>query len=284
MTKTYAAPSSHPVRTPILTGVLAELIAEESEAAGRRPQAADTFARFSDAGRCGRAIGFSWLERTTGQRWSSDATDDPAGQYVMWHGRVLHEHVMAAISKRFGGRVEVPSQLGETASGHCDWMGVLETDTLGRTLYELKTVGAYAFDKAVGLKRKSYTQENPEGPRISARLQGALNAVAHDCDTLIIGYIAMEAVSVALADKLGLSSLDRICAEWRYDRAECSPWAAAELDRMQEIANALESGSMPAPEAIGDEGQVLRLDPRGDRIPWNCSYCPFTQRCKETWS
>lgn len=276
---TYTRSSDHPVQHPVLTGVLAQIVAAESAAEGRRETAFPTLVRYSDAGKCARAIA---LERLVPE---GEQEVDIASAYVMWLGRLIHEHVQSAIVETYGGIAEKTSRIGDLCAGHADWTGIIADTELGKICYELKTEGAYAFDKAVGLNRKSYTRKNPEGPKASARIQGALNAVANDCDTLIIGVLSMQAVSIQLAEKVDYSELDRICGEWHYSRAEFSPWAELEVERARIIEKDLEEGLFPLRMAIGDEMEPLALEPEkvnhdtGQPRQWQCVYCRVKDAC-----
>ena len=145
---TYTKPSDHPVANPILTGVLAQIVAAESAAEGRRETAFPTLVRYSDAGKCARAIA---LERFLPEE---EQRVDIASAYVMWLGRLIHEHVQAAIVETYGGVAEQTSHIEDLCAGHADWVGIISGTEAGKICYELKTEGAYAFDKAVGLNRK----------------------------------------------------------------------------------------------------------------------------------
>jgi len=284
---TYTKPSDYPVNHPLLTGVLAELIAEESFAEGRRETAFPCLMRYSDAGKCARAIA---LERILPVS-EDPASIDVAGEYRMWLGRLIHEHVQASIIQTYGGVAELTSQLGQAtdetamAAGHADWVGIIDGTELGRICFELKTVGAFAFDQAVGLNRKAYQRSYPHGPKAAAKLQGALNAVANDCDTLVIGLISMEAVSIQLAEKVEMKGLDRICAEWHYERSEFKEWAIDELERARMIDQELSAGVLPPRIAVGDEMQPIHLAPEkvqsdtGVPKDWQCAYCRCRDAC-----
>ena len=235
--------------------------------------------RYSDAGKCARAIA---LERLLPE---GEVAVDVAGEFRMWLGRMIHEHVQAAIIETYGGVAEQTSHVGDLCAGHADWVGIISGTELGKICFELKTVGAYAFDQSIGLKRKSYSRENPSGPKAAAKIQGALNAVANDCDTLIIGYVSMEAVSIQLAEKVNLSNMDRICAEWHFSRQEFAPWAELELARAQAIDAFFDENVLPPCMAVGDEFETLHLDPTkvnhdtGQPRAWQCVYCRVRPAC-----
>jgi hypothetical protein len=269
-------PSDHPVRAPLFTGVLFEAISDEYEAAGIKAKAADTMFRHSDAGKCSRALAYDALGVPR-----SDPMD-LAGQWVTWLGSRLHEYVQDALMLKYPGLVEceVKVQHEDLTSGHID--AVIQHPELGKVAYELKTKGSYGFDKAVGLRRKSWKQESPEGPGMGAKIQGALNASAIDADWLVIGVIGLEAVSKGMADKIGFNDYDRICAEWHYPRSEFGPWAAAELDRLRLVAVTVAAEMLPQRTYVGDEGQLVVLDrPSADTYP--CSYCSHLGNCTQSY-
>lgn len=200
----------------------------------------------------------------------------------MWLGKLIHEQVQEAILATFPGAVvEATSKIEDIVSGHAD--ALITTEEHGRILYELKTKGAYGWDKAVGIQRpgpkRPPARINPEGPPAAAKLQGALNAVALDCDLLVIGIISMEAVSLGVAATLGLDVHERIMGEWMYTKAEFSPWAKRELDRMELIANDIVQGHLPPPMAVGDEMEDILLNPHAYKQPWQCQYCDHRTSC-----
>ena len=174
---TYTLPADFPVQTPILTGVLAQIVAAESREAGRRETAFPTLVRYSDAGKCARAIALEKLlpeEEAQGEL-------DVAGEWVMWLGKLVHDQVQQAIIDTYGGIAEdlflaprgAPSYAspGALLAGHADWVGIIDGSELGKICYELKTGGGFAFDQAVGLNRKGYTRREPHGPKASAKIE-----------------------------------------------------------------------------------------------------------------
>jgi hypothetical protein len=96
---------------------------------------------------------------------------------------------------------------------------------------------------------------------------------------MVIGIIGLEAVSKAFARKLGFEDLRRIMAEWHYTREEYEPWAIAELDRMEEIADHLRSDVLPPRWAVGDDMTQVELDPDASRPAWQCDYCSHRTTC-----
>jgi hypothetical protein len=277
--------SKKPVKHPLLTSVLIEDLMAASEAAGRKPQAFETPFRYSDAGKCGRALSMklSGCEET-------EPFDAPAS-WVTALGTLVHEMWQESLVKRFpNAELEPKSQLEGLTSGHSDAV-IPEEDLLavyptwkgGKTLFELKSMGGSPFSFSVGVVRQrggSWAKNGPDGPKIGAILQGALNAKAHDCQTLVIGEIALEAASKGVARNLGLSELDRFIAEFHYSRDEWEPLAQAELQRLRTIESDVKGGFYAPRIAVNDQRQLENINPDNPRIPWNCDYCPFTTACK----
>ena len=278
--------SDFPVEIPLLTDALVAQIHRANVEAGSKEFAFDTYFRHSDATRCGRAMGYTYVQKALSKEHNipgdSLVTEpmDVAGEWVTWLGTLIHEKLQAALTDRFGSSVECEVRVHheDLSSGHIDAL-VYNVEGIGRIAYELKTKGSYAFDKAIGINRRAYKEEMPEGPGAAAKTQGALNAIAIDADVLVIGIIGMEAVSKQLRQRVGWSDLRSIIAEWHYPRAEYAPWAQAELERFEYLAEQLDSGFLPERIAVGDEGELEKLDPEASRPSWKCSYCPFMSRC-----
>lgn len=242
-----------------------------AESAGEKAKAfPDSRLRFSDAGICSGQLAYKGLGVKP-----DHPTLDPAGLWVTGLGTMIHELLQAALRRRYPHLLVEVKAIIRFTSGHCD--AVVEIDGI-RWLYELKTVGGFAFQKAIGLER--YEIKNPQGPRRSAILQAGLNALANDCHNIAIGYIALEAVSVQRAAKTGLGQLDRILAEWHLDHEDWMPMALAELARQQAVLADIDSGWLPKKSAPDDEGKLVDLDPLASRVPWQCEYCSFRQRCE----
>ena len=222
--------SDHPTTQVLFTDLVVKRLVEEAKS---RPDLAHaiegTRLRHSDAGSCARKIGL----KVAGYE-ASDPMDGP-GLWVTYLGHIIHEAVQEQIVAAYGTeQVGIESTVGWddlSASGHLDALidipslpGATKIPTRPghdsyRIVLELKTMGGFGFDKSVGLNRKAYALTGkPEGPRSSAKLQGALNALAADADELRIGHISLEAVSKQLAEKVKFSDEQRILAEWSYPR------------------------------------------------------------------
>lgn len=264
--------NTEPVPVPMLTNILVDAIKAANEEEGKRPKAFNTMFRHSDAGKCARQMAFSHLEVPETEPM------DLAGHWITTLGTRIHEMWQDALRTDYpDARIEVRVKLGDMlSSGHID--ALVEIDHR-LVCVELKTIGSFGFDKATGLMRKNWARKEPEGPRLSAVIQGSLNALASNADLLVIGIIGLEAMSKGFAEKVGASDLDRFMAEWHYTRDEFEPLALAEIDRMEEIRNWIEAGDLPPRWGLNDKGYSTTLDPLGDN--WECLYCPYRTACIE---
>lgn len=274
----------YPVDQPLFTSVLVDEIAEASRKAGPKPHAADTRFRYSDCGSCARKMSYVALGIEPSDPF------DLGSLWVMWIGTMIHEHLQAALEKKFpGAKSEVVSvtpacdssgSADEVAEGEVITSVVVEWQG-GKTLYELKTMGGYAFKKSIGLSNtKGGTLGDPDGPRMSAILQGAVNALANDCETLIVGEIALESVSKGIAYRTGMRDRDRFIAEWQFPRAYWEPLARREIARQAAILARLDSEELLGERVIVDDnGEELKINPDASRPHWSCSYCSHQQRC-----
>lgn len=271
--------------TPIMTDSLIREWIEEHKASGPKPTAFDTALRFSSAGDCSRALGYQALKYPVTNEFDAPAI------WVTGLGTIIHEMVQAAIGRRYPGAVFEPKgALGDITSGHAD--GVIDGDIIsavipewqgGRALFELKTMGGFAFEKSIGLKRRNREIDNPEGPRTSALLQSAINAYVHDCDTLIIGSISLESASKGVASGAGLSEIGRFIAEWHIPKSVWMPWAEEEISRQTNIVESARKGWLSQPNIVIDVDDLglrtLNIDPTSSRPYWKCDYCPYKETC-----
>lgn len=270
--------SDHPSNQVLFTNLTVRRLIDEAKT---RPDLAHaiegTRLRHSDAGGCARKIGL----KVAGYE-ASDPMDGP-GLWVTHLGHLIHEALQADLEKAYGvENVTIEATVGWddlSASGHLDALIQLPDR---RICLELKTMGGFGFDKSVGLNRKAYALNGkPEGPRSSAKLQGALNALAADADELRIGHISLESVSKQLAAKVNFSDEQRILAEWSYPRSVFEPWARAEKRRMKGLLAVVDAGRLPERSAIGDDMKPVVLDPDAARPDWRCSYCAYRDLCSE---
>ena len=243
---------------------------QENAAKGRKPQAFDTPFRYSDAGSCGRKLAYNNLG------YEGEPFDAPA-TLVTWIGPMIHGEVQEAAALRWGRlwEEEGKSELPGITSGHFDGIKIESSDGT-RILYELKTMNGTAFKKSIGFTNKGLG--NPQGPRRSAVIQAALNALANDCDEIIIGHISLEAISKQAAARMGISELGRIMAEWRIPKEVWEPLAYEELGRLTEVLDDINIDVLPERQAVDDDGNLVTLDPESTRW-WQCAYCPYRDQC-----
>lgn len=247
--------------------ILADYLAAQDDS---KPTAGNTRFRHSDAGSCGRSIALTAAEVEP----SNPA--QPSGRWQMNIGTYGHEVFQAAMAEHFGEKVgcEVDALWsdGFDGSGHSDtlWLHA------GRTLGEVKTMGGYGWDLAVGIGRKARKRTDPQGPKVSALIQGALNALALDCDELVVICLSNENISDSLATQLGLSEIERFYAQWTFPREVWEPWAVAEKARVSKILALLDEGNLADRYWIADGFVPTRL--RGtENFP--CGYCRHRDTC-----
>lgn len=256
-----------------------------------KPIAGDTMFRCSDAGKCERALGYS----ATGV---PKAALDGASAHVMAIGVDTHErfqrfrlHDVKADAKAVKADAEASDKSGapreeaealceinDLVSGRCDLL-IESFPDRGRVVVELKSVGAFAFDRAIGIQRAKYARTTPEGPRSAAKVQGALYAAARDADWLCIIYLSTEAISRQLGARFHLDDHERVSAEWWYPRSEFGLWAAAEVRRLAALRERLGSGELGERVCVGDEMEKVRLVPEGRSPNWQCVYCGHRETC-----
>jgi hypothetical protein len=254
---------------PLFSHLFVKKWMQENEARGKKPQAFPTPFRFSDAGKCARAMSYSSLG-FEGEPF------DGASTFVTGLGTEIHELVQAAISEAHpDAQFEIASKVYDLSSGHCD--GIIPNTPVGdRVLYELKTMNGTAYKKSIGFTQGGI--KNPQGPRHSAVLQAALNAQANDCDTIVIGHIALEAISRQAAARVGISEAHRFIAEWVIPKEVWEPLADGEVVRQLNITDEMKAGYLPTPIALDDEGREINLDPDNERF-WQCHYCSYRKLC-----
>lgn len=257
--------------------------AQEREDEGPRAQAQDTPFRFSSAGACSRQLAYRAM------RAEETNPFDLAGHWVTKLGNFTHEFVQNAAKKRFPNAIEekqgviYDSDNLPLASGHADLI-IPEGDLQavypewdgGDASYELKSMGGFKYKKQVGVN--GYRRSAPEGPATSAIIQAGLNAKANDCDTLILGSVATEAISRGAAKALGFDENARIVSEWVIAYDEVEEQVEDEIDRWEWIRNMVDA-SEQVPREYEEKGKVLTLDPTASRQHWTCEYCAFRDRC-----
>jgi len=271
------------VSNPVITSLLVEELHIKSQVP--KPTAKNTPLRYSSTFSCGRQQGYA--------AFNADPTEpmDEAGAWVTGLGTIVHEALQEAIGRRFpSAQFEVPSMIGDFLSGSCD--ALIDTYDVGtnyggtHVLYELKTMGTYAFDKQVGWNRLRGTINNPQGPAGKAVAQAGLNALGIEgenpeirIETLVMGSIGFEALSKNKADNLGIQGVNRFLAEFEVPRSEWEPLALEELERLKEFASIINRDYLPDRWAQDDDNEFMTLDPNGRA--WQCDYCAFKSVCMD---
>ena len=270
---TVPAVERSPVIEPLFTHLLVTSMRVERIEAGPKDKAFDTPFRHSDAGKCSRYLGLKLAEIP----FSSEF--DLAADWVTSVGTTLHEMWQSALLAQYpDAQIELKVRNGDLTSGHID--AVIDLHGI-RFSYELKSINGYGFSKSVGvMKQHGGALVPPEGPKVPHIIQASLNALGCDADYAVLGYLALESISVQVADNLGLGELDRIMAEWVLTRDEYEPIARAELARLADIRDEVAAGSLPMASAIADDWSVVWLDPNKNFRDWRCWYCPYLDKCK----
>lgn len=269
----------HPVTQPLLTTLWTERLMEDNR---DKPTAMGTAFRYSNAMNCSRRITLDAL----GARPSDPI--DPAGIHVTTIGTWIHEQMQAAVGAKYpGATFEVKSSVKDVVSGSAD--GVLDISSVivtwagGKISWEIKSIGGFGFKKAVGMAGRGYKRGSPEGPRIGAIVQAALNAAGNDCDTVIVSYISLEAISKQAAQVVGFGEFDRFTAEWHIPRDIWEPLAEAEVARIayldEHYVKPSLAGDIVLPPGDAYEGEWERISPNDARRHWSCEYCPHLSTC-----
>ena len=227
---------------------------------------------------------------------------DEGGVWVTGLGTIIHETMQESILKRFpSAKFELSSEfLGYTedygeagfVSGSCD--ALIGTNDVGlhyggtHVLWELKSMGTFAFDKQVGWNRMrgAWKAEGGSGPAKKAIVQAGLNALGIErenpkitIESLVMSSVTFEALSKQKAESMGVDGVNRFMAEWVIPREEWEPLVNAELDRMSSIDYTIKAGVLPERYALDDEGQHIELNPGGR--DWQCVYCSYRSACQE---
>lgn len=240
-----------------------------------KDHAADTPFRFSGVMGCSRQLGYAaaGLEPTDPMDGSSLA--------ITAMGSLLHEDIQKAVALRWPAMTfEGKGSIAELISGHYDI-----DDPEADESIEIKTVGAYKFDRSIGLFRslgrgkKAFIRDNGgEGPSQSHICQGGFNAKAHGRSTVRIVYLSREAVSVKKARDAGLGSIERFWAEWTFGPEVWAPLVTAEVERLGKIRTLVDEGVVPGRQDFEDDGKMFEPDPE---THWRCDgYCNQAHRCK----
>ena len=264
----------YPVNEMVLTDVWSRQLADEDHS---KPTACGTKFRYSAALNCSRKLVFDALGVP-----ESDPID-PAGVHVTTIGTWLHTQMQDAVAKKYpGSQFEIKSQVGVT-SGSSD--GVIGESVIvhwdgGDISWEIKSVSNYPFHKAIGLQGMGYKAKrvSPAGPDIKHVVQAGLNALGNGCDTVVISYIAKEAISKPVAERIGFSMYERFCAEWHVGKEVWLPLVEAEVARLDMLNGFADLGYIPQGDAYDDDGWV-EITPTSTRPHYTCGYCSHRTTC-----
>lgn len=255
-----AASGWSPDDPPRWAPLLAQKWHRENMAAGVRPHAIEgTRFRHSDAGGCARKIAYKAA--------SFEATNpmDVTGSWNTRLGTLIHDAWQEALVEAYPhAQVELTSQAFEDGSGSMDALVEMEYGKADDpnepyvVSIELKTQGGSPFKYAIGKARRGTP---PEGPKSEHVIQGALNALAHGADELVIAYLAKETLSQNYDD---VPDLSKFCAEWTLTRDQYEPIARLEIERVEGILALLDDeGLLAARKAPGHPGEIV--DPATSR-------------------
>lgn len=257
-----------PVEPTITQDYCDALLAEDHH----KPHAFDTTFRYSSVAGCARAGSYDALRFEP-----TDPMDGPAIA-VTGLGSEGHEKVQNAyLALHPDAEAEVASHIGDLISGSADIVH-------GPEVVEIKFLGGFAWDMAGGYirfgKYKGHSNKGPKGPKRPHIIQAGMNAKALGCETIRLVYISREAISIPLAEQLGLNPVERFATEWVIPRSVWEPLVDEELERLHRIRNGVERGGRMAPRIWSDDdGKEKLLDPDTDVFP--CLYCRHLGRCRQ---
>lgn len=262
--------------------------------------------RHSDAGKCSRLLAYTML----GIPRSNPV--DPAGHFIIHWGHHGHEQWQEVLADAYPG-AEVEVTCGdEEMAGHIDAVVTIPSDPVEVTMndgstetkgtglntvvsIEGKTVGGYAFKKAIGVPPAGRT---PHGPSHDHVIQASLNAKAINADEAVVVYWAREAVSQGIAEGKNLGEYGRVTAEWTLTREQYTEIADKEIARVKAIIGMVNDGVLPARKIPSPElplrhiitnpatGEWVSADDNG--VPedagtwWYCAYCSHQKICVQT--
>jgi hypothetical protein len=280
-TKEGCPPDEH----PRFLAVLADHLQTKRDDDGPKATANGSRFRHSDAGKCARALSYTFAGIA-----DSDPPDS-SGLMNFAFGQFGHDLFQAALVEHYGPDAEIEPTCyveGFDGSGHID--AIIRVD--GRTIcYELKTLGGFGYKMAVGERGAA------GGPKFEHIIQGALNATAADADEMVIGYLSKESISVQAAQRKHISELGRFMAEWTFLPEQFEAVAAAERARVGGILNLVDEGTLaarkiPSPELpagaeITDPGKGMWQVVKDGKVLdagsyWACGYCNHRTLCATT--
>jgi hypothetical protein len=257
---------------PVVTQAYCDSLSAENE--GGKAKAFDTTFRYSDVMGCSRAMSY----RAAGVE-PTDSMDGPE-LAIAKIGTLGHEEEQAAYLVKYPeAEVEVKSRHGDLISGHADIVHHPQ-------VVELKFVPPYKFDLASGVGRSGRRtkagwvppeRKQPAGPDLNHVCQAGFNAKGLGMTQVRIVYNTRVAVSIDKAEEIGLSSMERLAAEWIVPPDVWRPLVEAEAIRLERIRSIAAGGKL-TPRVWEDKGVERLVDPDDNKFP--CTYCDFKQRCR----
>jgi len=210
------------------------------------------------------------------------------GHWSFQMGQMVHDWFDAWMPVAFPGielekQYHLPEKYGLKVGGNAD--AYLPEDWEGRSAaFELKSING------MGFKRASQGQ-NPDGPRDSALIQGALAGLGLDTDIVVIINQALEVTSKGVAKQKNiLHEEQRFSVEWLLTREQYVPIAEAEIARVK-LALACEDDAPRRPFGIPamaeitnpNTGHWVELSDDGVMTntgsTWHCGYCIYQTQC-----
>lgn len=285
-----------PDREPRFGPKLAEAIYSKFIDDGPRAKAIeDRWFRASMAGMCSRAIALGLA--------NVPETNPPsiADEWRMWLGKVVHDAIDSVVADVFPeAEHEVDVDLIEIVDGsaHLDLLFKVGFDAYVICV-EVKTMNGFAYKLAT-----TSFKGDPEGPKLSAILQGGLAARALDADELVILVFAMENISPSQAKRDGLDEVGRFTAEWTFSREQYLEETDREVRRLNWLHSKVEGLDVSDP--VRFLGEIPPIVPDDDGTPiwitnpakgageiraggkaidfvstWQCDYCRYRDLCVE---
>lgn len=252
--------------------------------------------RHSNGGKCSRLLAYVAL--------GIPASDpmDVTGHFATHLGTYIHDQWQEELERVFpDAEIEVTVGEGERA-GHIDvvvkTVRSITEDLEPQpwvTAIEAKSVGGFAFKKAIGIPPAGRT---PHGPGYDHVIQASLNAKARDADEAVVLYFSKESVSHNIAKDRKLSEYHRTVGEWTLDRETYTAIADKEIARVEAILAMVDDGVLPARKIPSPELPVRHLitnpgtgewvSANDEGVPedagawWGCSYCSHQSICVQT--
>jgi len=253
----------------LFANLLADKMQERDIERGKKPTAMNTKFRYSSAGSCARQQAYTALGEETTELW------DVCSAYVTGLGETIHELLQEAIQDKYpNAQFEIPSKVNDNISGSCD--ALLNMNNGDKVLIEIKTRGQYAWQKETGYGM--WKQVEPEGPKWGAIAQAGMNALALGAEHVVMISLAKECISAGKAQKMNIvDPHERYAAEWWIPREEWEAYALAEIERVDAIVSTLDSGFLPEPEVVDDNGNRVKIKHLSH---WSCDYCDYKSLCK----